>query len=385
MYNDKNNEMKTYSSSELELLDAINKSYLNTNDVKWLKNKKWFKRYLKVYLKELIKKDSNNIAKEKIKTESKEDGIEFFDFTKRLRIPPEEVMEILQYTKNINITDINMVNSATKRAKKIIKIEKAIWTLFTLLALFTVLILSVVIVNWCLENKKTNDILDTIQQASEYKEVKTTSNKSTTSSNKESDLYKKYGAMSIIDVNFDNLKEINKDTVGWIKVNGTKINYPFVKTDNNEYYLKHSFDKTSNKKGWVFLDFRNDIDNLSNNNILYAHGLVNNEMFGSMRNVIKKSWYEDKKNHIIQMSTLTSNLTWLVFSSYTTLPESYYITTYFQTDDEYVKFLETIKSRSVYDYGVSLTSNDKILTLSSCYDNKKRMVLHAKLIKSEKK
>ena len=375
MYNDKNNEMKTYSSSELELLDAINKSYLNTNDVKWLKNKKWFKRYLKVYLKELIKKDSNNIAKEKIKTESKEDGIEFFDFTKRLRIPPEEVMEILQYTKNINITDINMVNSATKRAKKIIKIEKAIWTLFTLLALFTVLILSVVIVNWCLENKKTNDILDTIQQASEYKEVKTTSNKSTTSSNKESDLYKKYGAMSIIDVNFDNLKEINKDTVGWIKVNGTKINYPFVKTDNNEYYLKHSFDKTSNKKGWVFLDFRNDIDNLSNNNILYAHGLVNNEMFGSMRNVIKKSWYEDKKNHIIQMSTLTSNLTWLVFSSYTTLPESYYITTYFQTDDEYVKFLETIKSRSVYDYGVSLTSNDK----------KKRMVLHAKLIKSEKK
>ena len=53
----------------------------------------------------------------------------------------------------------------------------------------------------------------------------------------------------MLEVNFNNLKNINEDTKGWIKVEGTNINYPFVQSNDNEYYLKHSFDKTSNKKG----------------------------------------------------------------------------------------------------------------------------------------
>lgn len=217
---------------------------------------------------------------------------------------------------------------------------------------------------------KTDDVLEEIYEVSDVKEIKTT----TTS------LYDKYGNMSILEVNFDNLRKINPDTVGWIKVNGTKINYPFVHTNDNEYYLKHTFDKTSNKKGWVFLDFRNDIENLSENTILYAHGLVNNQMFGSMRKVIKPTWYNNKNNHIITVATPSGTRHFKVFSSYTILPESYYITTNFKTEDEFKIFIDTIKQRSVYNYGVDVNINDKILTLSSSYDNEKRMVLHAKLI-----
>lgn len=187
--------------------------------------------------------------------------------------------------------------------------------------------------------------------------------------------------MNMLEVNFDNLKKINSDTVGWIKVNGTKINYPFVHTSDNEYYLKHTFDKTSNKKGWVFLDFRNDIENLSSNNILYAHGLVNNQMFGSLRKTIKPSWYNNKSNHIITIATPSGTKHFEIFSSYTILPKSYYITTNFESDDEFKAFISTIKERSVYNYNVDVSTNDKILTLSSCYDNEKRMVLHAKFIK----
>ena len=212
------------------------------------------------------------------------------------------------------------------------------------------------------------------------RKIKTTT-KSSENAITTTSIYDEYENMNMLEVNFDNLKKINSDTVGWIKVNGTKINYPFVHTSNNEYYLKHTFDKTSNKKGWVFLDFRNDIENLSSNNILYAHGLVNNQMFGSLRKTIKPSWYNNKSNHIITIVTPSGTKHFKIFSSYTIFPESYYITTSFKSDDEFKAFINTIKERSVYDYNVDVNTSDKILTLSSCYDNEKRMVLHAKLIK----
>ena len=101
------------------------------------------------------------------------------------------------------------------------------------------------------------------------------------------------------------------------------------------------------------------------------------------REIIKTSWYKNKDNHIIKISTLNNNQLWQVFSSYTIEPESYYITTSFNDDESFLTFLQTLKSRSIYDYGLDINKDDKILTLSSCYDDKKRMVLHAKLIENQ--
>lgn len=190
---------------------------------------------------------------------------------------------------------------------------------------------------------------------------------------------------SMINVDFTELKKVNKDTKGWIQVTGTNINYPFVHTTDNKYYLSHSFDKSYNTMGWVFLDYRNSIDDLSQNTVIYGHGLLNNTMFGSLKKVVKKNWYSNPKNYTIKISTEKENTVWQVFSTYTIKPESYYITTGFATDDSYEKFIKTIKKRSVHDYKLDVTTNDKILTLSSCYDDTKRVVLHAKLIKQEKR
>ena len=368
-------------SSDLDLLNVINTSYLTIEDIAWLKKKRWFKRFLKIYSKELKKRYKDKpLIKKDIKP--KEEDIEILDFTKTINIPKKEVIEILDFTKTIDITDVKDITDASNIAKRKVKREKAIWSFIITISSFVLIILLVILVNWILENMKTDDVLEEIYEVSDVKEVKTTTQKSEENKNitTTTSLYDKYGNMSILEVNFDNLKKINPDTVGWIKVNGTKINYPFVHTNDNEYYLKHTFDKTSNKKGWVFLDFRNDIENLSKNTILYAHGLVNNQMFGSMRNVIKPSWYNNKNNHIITVATPSGTRHFKVFSSYTILPESYYITTNFKTDDEFKIFIDTIKQRSVYNYGVDVNINDKILTLSSCYDNEKRMVSHAKLI-----
>ena len=382
---DKKDINNIFSSEDQSLLDCLSASYLSIEDVKWLKSKRWFKRFIKIYSKELKKryKDKPVIKKEII---PKEEDVEILDFTKTISIPKKEVIEILDFTRTIDITDTKDIIKSSETAKKKVKREKTIWTMVIVVSSVILIILLVVLVNWSLENKKTDDMLSDVYDAAEVKEIKETTTtlpaeeKNTTEKLKTTSLYDKYESMNMLEVNFDNLKSINPDTVGWIKVPGTKINYPFVHTKDNEYYLKHTFDKTSNKKGWVFLDYRNNIDNLSKNTILYAHGLVNNQMFGSMRNVVKQSWYNNKNNYIITVATPRGNQKWQVFSTYTIEPESYYITTSFKDNDEFNNFINTLKQRSLHNYGVEVSSNDKILTLSSCYDNKKRMVLHDKLI-----
>ena len=373
-----------FLSDNKSLLEVINSSYLSIEDVKWLKSKRWFKRFLKIYAKELKKRYKNKpLIKKEIKP--KDEDIEVLDFTKTINIPSKEVIEILDFTKTIDITDVKDITLATNKAKKKVKIEKNIWSSVIIICSFIIIILLVILLNWYLENKKTNDMVEIINEVADVKEIEAA--KPTTSENNQENVttttvsdYYRYANMNMIEVDFENLISINEDTKGWIKVEGTNINYPFVQANDNDYYLKHSYDKTSNKKGWVFLDYRNSMDNLSKNTILYAHGLVNNTMFGSMRKVIKSSWYNNKNNHIIKVSTPYNNELWQVFSTYTIEPESYYITTNFLSDDEFLNFISVIKSRSVYDYNIDVGASDKILTLSSCYDNTKRMVLHAKLI-----
>ena len=108
-------------------------------------------------------------------------------------------------------------------------------------------------------------------------------------------------------------------------------------------------------------------------------------MFGSLSKVLKHDWYTNKDNHIIRISTEQENSLWQIFSIYKIKEESYYITTKFQKDIDYQKFLDTIKSRSIYNFDTSLTTTDKVLTLSTCYSDTERTVVHAKLIKKTPK
>lgn len=373
-----------FSNEELSLLDVINSSYLTADDVKWLKNKKWFKRFIKIYAKELKKRYHYKEIDDNKTSSYKKEDIEVLDFTQSIKIPSKEVVEILDFTKTIDITDIKDVALSAEIAKRKVKIKKLIWNAIIVICSIIILIYSVILLNWLLENKKNDDILKDIYEIAELQEEKiTTENKDVNIITTKLSDYEKYTSVNPLKVNFNNLKSINSDTVGWIKVEGTNINYPFVQSSDNEYYLKRSFDRMSNKKGWVFLDYRNNIENLSKNNILYAHGLVNNTMFGEMRSILKKSWYNNKENHMIRISTPTSYQLWQVFSVYTIEPESYYITTSFVNDEEYGDFLSVLRQRSIHEFDIDLNVSDKILTLSSCYDNEKRMVLHAKLISTQ--
>ena len=108
--------------------------------------------------------------------------------------------------------------------------------------------------------------------------------------------------MNLLNVDFTELKNINSNTKGWIQVNGTNINYPFVQANDNNYYLTHSYDNSYNSAGWVFMDYRNNVENLSKNTILYAHGRLDTTMFGSLRNITKSKWFNDSNNYIVKTS-----------------------------------------------------------------------------------
>ncbi len=239
--------------------------------------------------------------------------------------------------------------------------------------------------NWLDDNKNIKNIMDDIN---ENVSIEIPTNESVVENiNPPESLkndYWDYIKMDLLNVNFDELIEKNSETVAWIQVNGTNINYPVVQTNNNDYYLNHAYDKTYNQAGWIFADYRNNMKNFGYNTIIYGHSRLDTTMFGSLKNILNSNWYNDKNNHVIKVSTPEENTLWQIFSVYTINNETYYLSSHFNTTKEYENFLNTMKGRSLVDFSGEVNKDDKVLTLSTCKNNfGQRVVMHAKLIKKE--
>lgn len=275
---------------------------------------------------------------------------------------------------------------AKKKKKYKLKWKNLIALLIFLIAFIFLIKSGIDLINYFIDTNNTNEEIENIEDVVKIEEVPDNDNTEIieqTEDIPEDNPYWDYIKMNLISVNFDDLLKINNETKGWIQVNGTNINYPFVQTSNNDYYLTHSYDKSYNQAGWVFMDYRNDTVNYDKNTILYAHGMNNKTMFGSLRNILSSSWYNNTNNHIIKLSTPTENTLWQVFSVYHIETTNDYIQTEFASDEEYQSFLDMLKGRSAATFDTSLNTTDKILTLSTCYNKTDKVVMHAKLIKRE--
>ena len=235
------------------------------------------------------------------------------------------------------------------------------------------------------ELNKTNKIIEQIEENSEVIEYEPEEEVIINSEEDKNTPYWNYIKMNLIDVDFTNLKSINEDTVAWVKVEGTNVNYPVVKTDNNDYYLDHDYNKNKNSAGWVFMDYRNDPSNYGKNTIIYAHNRKDKTMFGTLKNTLNDSWFNNTDNRVIKMSSSSNNTLWQIFSIYVIETTNDYIVTDFSTDNEFQEFIDLVKGRSVKDFNTTVTPNDKILTLSTCHGSTKKLVIHAKLIKIAEK
>lgn len=284
-----------------------------------------------------------------------------------------------------------------KEKRKNLHLEKSIIpTTITTLSLITYLISIFLLTRWYVQNERIKNFSTTL---AEQTEIITKEEKNITADEETTENYQEIISpdtsnnkittnpdLSYLNINFDYYLKKNDETVAWIKVNGTNINYPIVKHSDNDYYLEHDFYQKKSSTGWVFADYRNDFENLSNNTILYAHNLINRTMFGSLPKLLNKNWFQTENNKYIKISTPNYNSIWQIFSVYKIEPTVDYLKTKFNDNNNYQEFLDTIKNRSSYNFNTSIDYNDKILTLSTCDDTgTKRVVVHAKLYSMETK
>jgi len=248
-----------------------------------------------------------------------------------------------------------------KDSKRKINKKMLIMRLIQLTFLILIIFSSIKIYNWYKENKANEQILKDISNAIVVVE-------NDDENQKEEDKYK---------IDFGELKKKNEDVVAWIKVNNTKIEYPVVKSKNNDYYLNHSLDKSYNIAGWIFADYRNNFNGEDKNIIVYGHNRRDGSMFGSLKNILDEEWYNNDENRNIIFATEEKVSTYRVFSVYQVEKEDYYIQTEFK-GDEFEKFIEELKRRSKKDFDEEVDKDSQILTLSTCANNNKyRVVLHA--------
>ena len=246
-------------------------------------------------------------------------------------------------------------------AKNKKKLFNVVMRIIELIFLILLVYSSINIFKWYNNNKENKQIINEIAES--------------VTINEDTNEEKKYK------INFEELKQKNSDTVAWLKVENTNIEFPIVQANNNSYYLTHNFDKEYNVAGWIFADYKNKLDGTDRNIVVYGHNMRNNSMFGSLKDVITEEWYNNEENKYITFVTENDYQTYQVFSVYQIKTEDYYIQTEFKSN-EFTEFIDTITKRSKKDFGINVSKEDTILTLSTCSNNNKyRVVLHSVRVK----
>jgi sortase B len=177
----------------------------------------------------------------------------------------------------------------------------------------------------------------------------------------------------------------NNDMVGWLKIDDTKINYPVMQSDNEEY-LHKNFEKEYQYCGLPFMDYQCDANKPSDNVIIYAHNMKDGSMFAALSKYDDESFYN--AHQIIYFDTLYERAQYEVLFAFRSKIGSndefkYYEFTDAGSVEEFDKFIEKAKSMAIYDTKKSAEYGDKLLTLSTCSYNtsNERFVVIAKKIK----
>jgi sortase B len=229
----------------------------------------------------------------------------------------------------------------------------------TIIVSFIVLVVCIVLISSYYINSYLND--------RRYKQLKSIYNSASNLTNSSSN-DSKYPAGML--PNFTPLYDMNSDIKGWIIIPSTVINYPVVETSDNSYYLSKGFNETKDNHGTLFLDYRDNINPMSQNLIIYGHEMRDGQMFHSIRNYAKVDFYNSSP--IITFNTLYSNEKWEVFAAFiaNTVPSQGYVFNYlitnFSSSNDFTSFINEVKARSLIKTSVDVNPGDTLLTLSTC-------------------
>ncbi|PRR90253.1 MULTISPECIES: class B sortase [unclassified Bacillus (in: firmicutes)] len=186
-----------------------------------------------------------------------------------------------------------------------------------------------------------------------------------------------------IRTSFDELRKVNNDIVGWINMKDTMIQYPIVQSRDNAFYLTRNYLKNDTRAGSIFMDYRNDVLHESPNTVVYGHRMRDGSMFAGLTNYLKKDFFHEHRT--FQYDTLYQSYEAEIFAVYETTVDFDYIQTDFQDLGEYAHYLQAVRKKSIYQTKTDVSTDDLILTLSTCdhvlAPKNGRLVVQAKLKK----
>ena len=186
-----------------------------------------------------------------------------------------------------------------------------------------------------------------------------------------------------LDIDFQNLKSINDDVIGWLYYEPLELSYPIVRGDDNEYYTLYTFEQEKNSSGAVFMDFLNRPDFSDYNTIVYGHNMRNGTMFGSLKKLLNDNSIIEKDPYFY-IFTPDQACMYEIASVYVTDSNSHTYDLVTNTDEQKA-FIDYILNVSTYYFDKKISSQDKILTLSTCHGlhSNNRTVVHGILIAQE--
>ena len=189
----------------------------------------------------------------------------------------------------------------------------------------------------------------------------------------------------MIDVDFDDLQRINPDVVGWIYVEGTDISYPIMYSGDDEKYLHATLDGKYAKAGSIFLEGANNGDFSDSHSILYGHNMRNLTMFGSLKFYHTDKNYYDEHRYF-QIITPESKMRYEIFSYFDTEAGSWVYTVPYSDSEEfeeYISLLTKYSHISQETLSKKVTSEDKVMTLSTCSTTGRRFTVHGVLMETK--
>ena len=171
-----------------------------------------------------------------------------------------------------------------------------------------------------------------------------------------------------IPIDFDSLKEINEDIVGWVEVEGTDISYA-VLYDEDQYYLEHDYKGNYSFSGSIFMQQYNEDDFSDFNTVLYGHNMGSGTMFAQLHRFEKSEFFDEHDTIIIY--TPNARLTYRIFAAYRTDNQNQMVVFQYDTETHREEYLARIFTHtySNFDDDVTVTPDDRIITLSTCIGN----------------
>jgi len=180
--------------------------------------------------------------------------------------------------------------------------------------------------------------------------------------------------------------ELNQDLVGWIQIEGTKINYPVLQSrDYKNYYIAHNFEGEASKHGAIYAQETCDVFTPSDNVVLYGHRMNDGSMFADLLKYKDKSYYESHK--YIRFDTLYERNTYEVIAvfqikSVQNNTFQYHQFVDFEYESQFNTFMTRVDLLKLYNPGTTAYFGDQLLTLSTCeknYSNGRFVVIAKKI------